>query len=197
MSCLCPSAAIIGDFAFPDSISAPAPTPNTDEDFLPLYFPPKKVLCLCIFLPCHVYIPSIHSTQGVNPRGYCTPKIYTSQSKDVQRYLDGQKTFRLYLLKNVVMQYYPQRILKRWFCWSWNICGGVARLATLATVKTHLLDGAALWGLEMHKKHLATTEKMQQTTFVCADITSTVPVPTSHCKRRPHTVSLCDLKRPN
>ena len=103
VSCLRLSAAIIGDFAFPDSISAPAPTPNRDDCFLPLYFPPKKVLRLCIFLPCHVYIPSIHSTLARNPRGYYTPKIYTRQSKDVQRRLDGQKTFSLYLLKNVAI----------------------------------------------------------------------------------------------
>ena len=138
VSCLRLSGAIIGDFAFPDSISAPAPTPNRDDCFLPLYFPPKKVLRLCIFLPCHVYIPSIHSTLARNPRGYCTPKIYTRQSKDVQRRLDGQKTFSLYLLKNVAIsstndsQKMILLVMEHFWCWTACKFGKF--------VKTHLLD---------------------------------------------------------
>ena len=82
---------------FPDPISAPPhPTPNMVGFFLPLYFPPKEGLCLCIFLPCHVYIPSIHSPQGANPWGYCTPtKIYRRQPKEVQSSLDQERIFRL------------------------------------------------------------------------------------------------------
>ena len=186
VSSLCLSAAIIGDFAFPDSISAPAPTPNTDYCFLPLYFPPKKVLCLCIFLPCHVYIPSIHSTQGVNPPGYCSPKIYTSQSKDVQRHLGPWWAENIQVISvvnrcNLIHKGFSKDdfvghgTFLVWQVWQLgkHICWVVCTLSTLQYT---------VGGWKMHKKQLARASWLEQEQvrkcsklLLFVQITSTAP----------------------
>ena len=148
------SGAIIGDFAFPDSISAPAPTPNTDFCFLPLYFPPKKVLCLCIFLPCHVYIPSIHSTQ------WEWIPVGIAAHKDLHQPVKGcSKT--LWRAENIQVISFE------------NCCNPIC-------TKESVGHGTFLvfWKLwkdfcecrEAQHEHLATSAKMQQTSFICADI---------------------------
>ena len=140
--------------------------------FLPLYFPPKEGLCLCIFLPCHVYIPSIHSPQGANPWGYCTPtKIYTRQPKEVQSSLDQERTFRLKMCQ-----------LESHFVGHGTFSKSGS--ANLATGKTHLLDGQAHWAVAFEEVAWLDPRRCNKP-LLFVQRTSSLPLPTlCHCVAR-------------